>query len=338
MPVLRTFLVTALAVAVLLPATADARIAYSRPDGVYVAADNGSGARRIVKGHATVDGISADGRRVLYSTSDGAHSFTQTLHVKTVDGGKRTLLRRRAGTLFALTADGHYVAALSGDPESDSRKALTLYVISVRTAAHRTIAHGALADFDRASFSPDSKQLVYDHTPASASAPTSDLYVVSATGTTSHAITHDGHSTAPAWGPKLIAYAHFTRAGAYAHRNIWLANPDGSQRKALTKDEIGEFDDGFDPLGWSADGNRLLTRYDGTDVFGMVVDTATGTEHRFPRNIGLELQAISKDGATVLGYQGAVRGHSGTEVVTRPAAGGASTILARNAAVASWTR
>jgi hypothetical protein len=81
-----------------------------------------------------------------------------------------------------------------------------------------------------------------------------------------------------------------------------------------------------------------LTRYDGADVFGMVVETATGAEHRFPRNIGLELQAISKDGATVLGSQGGVAGHSSTEVVTRPATGGASKILARNAAQAAWTR
>jgi Tol biopolymer transport system component len=336
MLVLRTALIAALGSAVLLPATADARIAYTKKSGIYIAADDGSGARRI--GPGVVEGITADGRKVLYSTSNGrAHNFTQTLHVQTVDGATRTLLNRQAGNLFALSADGHYVAALGGDPQSSSRKALTLYVINVATGAHRTIARGALSDFDRASFSPDSKQLVYDHTPASASAPASDLYVVPATGTTSHAITHDHHSTAPAWGPSLIAFAHFTRAGAYTHRNVWLANPDGSQPRALTKNSIGEFEDGIDPLDWSADGSRLLTRYEGIDVYGIVVDTATGTQYRFPKNIGLELQAISKDGATVLGYQGRVRGHSSNEVVTRPATGGASKILAHNAAIAAWT-
>jgi Tol biopolymer transport system component len=267
-------------------------------------------------------------------------SFTQTLRVKTVDGATRTLLHQGTGNLFALSADGHYVAALSGNPNSRSRSrsALKLLLIDLATGNHRTVSRGGFDDFREASFSPDSKQLVYNHTAASETAPTSNLYVTSvAAGSTSHRITTDGHSTRPVWGPSLIAYSHWSGTRSYPHRNVWLVHPDGSQPAALTKNTIGEFDDGIDPKGWSADGARLLARYEGTDVYGIVVDTATGHQYRFPRNIGLELRAISKDGATVLGDQGGVLGHSSTEVVTRPATGGASKILAHNAAIAVWT-
>jgi Tol biopolymer transport system component len=326
MSVVRTVL-AALALAVVLPTAADARIAYTKTDGIYVARDDGSGARRIVHASATLDGITPDGRKVIYSTSNGGQTFTQTLRVKTVDGATRTLLRQRTRIVFALAPDGHYAAALSGNPNSHSAGALKLLIIDLGNGSHRTVASGKTEDFDGASFSPDSKQLAYGHA--------SSVYVAPVTGGAGKRIL--SNAAAPVWGPSLIAYAHLVTAGRYKHRNVWLANPAGTQPRALTHDTIGTYDDGIDPLGWSADGSRLLARYDGTDVYGIVVDTATGHEYRFPRNIGLELEAISKDGSTVLGFQGGVRGHPDTETVTRPATGGASKILAHKAGIAAWT-
>ena len=318
------------------PSAAHATLAYTKSGpSVWVAKDDGSSPHRLAKGNGLL--LAPDGHSVLYETSNGGQSFTSTLKlIKTAGGAARTLLKVNSGDVHAFSPDSHWVAALSGSPlgQHPVRK---LVLINVATAKSRTIASG---DFDGVSFSPDSSQLVYGKISGvdSQQFPRENLFVagVLASGA-SRQLTTDGRSGAPLWGPQQIAFSHYTR-GSAPNRNIWLINPDGSGSTVLTHDAMPAVDDGLKPKSWSADGSRLLARFDAIDPFPLTVDIASGKESRLPKHSGLEAAALSRDGLTVLGTEGAIANHPEADVVTLPATGGKAKVLVRNAAAFGWTR
>ena len=331
---MRALLPAVLAV-LLLAAPAHASIVYARGNAnpsVWIAGDDGGGARRLAAGDEPR--ISPDGRAVVY-TVEGDGSRPQLREIPAAGGASKPLLAPVRWGTFAWSPDGRYVAAETG-PLNGTQ---TLVLIDRSTGTTRTLARGA---FYSASFSPDSTQLVYSRAPRDVLFPVADLAVVSTAGGRAHAITSDGRDQYPLWGPSRIAFTRYHRPARHGDGpkfDLWLSAPDGSGRRRLTHDKVPFLLNGLTAVAWSADGTRLLAQFGGQDTaYGVTVDPATGAEHVLgSKSQGLVVDALSRDGSTVLGTLGGATFGSRARVVTVPYAGGRATTLAHGES-ADWNR
>jgi Tol biopolymer transport system component len=322
--------------AVLLPAApAHASIVYVRGAAhwsVWIANDDGSGARKLVAG-GDEPRISPDGQAVVY-TVEGDGSRPQLREIPAAGGASKPLLARERW-IFAWSPDSRYIAAQAG-PLNGAQK---LVLIDRATGTSRTLARGA---FYGASFSPDSTQLVYSRAPREALFPSADLEVAPTAGGPARAITSDGHDEDPLWGPSTIAFSRYHRPARHGDGpklNLWLISPDGSARRRLTHDKVPFLLSGLAPIAWSADGTRLVAQFDGQDtLYAVTVDPATGAEHVVgSRSQGFVVDALSHDGSTVLGTIGGSIFGSRPRIVTVPYEGGSPTTLAHGYS-ADWNR
>jgi dipeptidyl aminopeptidase/acylaminoacyl peptidase len=211
-----------------------------------------------------------------------------------------------------------------------------LVVVDVASGAQRTIARGSIQG---ASFSPDGRRIAYARSVLPRLSAHVDIYVVGADGSSTHAITHDGRSLYPVWGPTRIAYTHarLRRADAPVYQ-LRVMRPDGSGVRRLTHLRIPRLLSGLTATAWSADGSRLLAEYGGQDTSeAWTVDVPSGRAHdltgRFDGVIGVDLSA---DGRTVLVQRGYFDDPKRQSVATIPFRGGRSTVLVRHGSAPSW--
>lgn len=318
-----------------LAAPAGATIVFTRfaeTPSVWVANDDGSGARRLAAG--STPKISPDARTVVYATN-GEQS---TLRAIPASGGpSRVILRNVTYGPIVFSPDSATVATTTGRFDSPQR----LVLVDVATGTSRAIARGW---FFGASFSPTGDRLVYGRAVRETAFSPSDLWSVPVAGGASENLTRDGHSLFPVWGPTEIAYTRWSRPTG-RHRklggptyNLSLINPDGSQMRRLTNDRVSYLMTGLTPIAWSADGTRLLAQFGGQDTaYAVTVDPASGRQRVLgPKGErGLVGVALSADGSTVLGTLGF--SDEPGNVVTMPYAGGEPTVLARRANGPDWT-
>ena len=196
---LRPLLAGAVAAALLLPAQAGATLVYSKNpnhSSVWVANDDGSGARRLAPGSSPK--ISPDGRTVAYSVVGNERTYRPDLMVEPADASAppRVLAKGWRDTFtFAWTPDSRTIVTVVG-PELGAKR---LALIDVATGAQRTIARGGFASV---SLSPAGDQLVYsrdakpDRYP-----PRSDIYRAAVAGGAPVRLTSDHRSLSPLWGP-----------------------------------------------------------------------------------------------------------------------------------------
>jgi Tol biopolymer transport system component len=337
---LRAALVAAV-LALVSPALAHATVAYVKginKPAVYVANDDGSGARRLAVGDNPH--VSPDGQTIVYVT--GIAQGTARLRAQPAAGGPvRTLLSNWSFGVFDWSDDGRWIITMGGRLNGKQK----LVLIDMTTGTSRTIARGF---FSGGSFSPASDQVVYAEIHSDRQLfSKSNLYTAPVAGGPSHGLTHHGHALDPVWGPTDVAYSHWARpTGKHRHEdgpkyNIWLIKPDGSGDHALTHDHVPFLLSGLSPVDWSADGTKLLTQFGGQDTaYAVTVDPATGHE----RVVGKKSQSIvgtrlSKDGSTILAFTGGAGEDPRLEnVIAVPYGGGAATRLAKGAAFPDWNR
>ena len=119
-------------------------------------------------------------------------------------------------------------------------------------------------------------------------------------------------------------------------------NPQGKRVKRLTHTKVDPLLQGLFPTDWSADGNRLLTEFEGQDTSYAV---ARQPEDRRPAPVagtgeqGFVGTDLSADGTLVLGFNGGfdpgLRNH---KVQTVPYGGGKPKTLVTEAIEPSWSR
>jgi Tol biopolymer transport system component len=242
--------------------------------------------------------------------------------------------------VFAWSADGRYIAAQSGPLNGKQR----LVLIDRTSGTSRTVARGF---FSGASFSPAGDQLIYSLVASDRETfPKSNLVIAPVAGGATHALTTNGHSLYPLWGPKQIAYVRYKRpTGRHRHEdgpkyNLWLINPDGSGGRQLTHDRVPFLLSGLVPTDWSDDGTRLLAQFGGQDTtYAVTVNPSSGRE----RIVGRASQsivgtALSHDGSTILGYTGgAFEDPKLQNTITAPYNGGSPKVLVRRSYFADWT-
>jgi dipeptidyl aminopeptidase/acylaminoacyl peptidase len=316
---------------------ADAAIVYNRglaSRAVYIANDDGTGARRLTAGESPH--LSPDGQAVIY-VAGAATGEPELREIPAAGGESKLLLKPFQFGSFAWSDDGRYVAVES---YRLNRKP-SLMLVDRSAGTTRKIASGT---FYGATFSPDSTRLLYSRTSQkNALFPKSNLEIVPTAGGTPRVLFTDGRAQYPLWGPKQIVYDRWQKPARKQDGpklNLWLVNPDGTGRRQLTHDKVPFLLAGLTPTAWSADGTRLLTEFGGQDTaYAVTVDPVTGKEKVIgKKSEGFIATALSKDGTTILGSSGGFEWPGPAHIVTAPYTGGRTTTLISRGDSPDWNR
>jgi Tol biopolymer transport system component len=299
---------------------------------VWVAADDGSGARSLAAGGFSPR-VSPDGLQVAYVIG----SRRTALKIKPAAGGTAVTVATGVWSYDAIqwSADGTMLSAITG-PELGP---YTLRLFDLVGGTSRVVAKGY---FFGVSFAPSGEGLAFARSFTNSYPVKANLYVVDLLGGPVHKITSDANATEPVWGPALIAFnrAHRpARRGDYDKLEIYTILPDGSGLRRLTKTNPPFLLAGLTPLAWSDDGQRLAAEYGGQDtseVWRVSGDTGKAADATggFDGVVGW---GLSGDGTTLLATTGYFDNPKG-DVVALAWDGGAQTVLARRATQPSWSR
>jgi Tol biopolymer transport system component len=310
---------------------ADATLVYvkranSTSPQVWVARDDGSGARKVGKG--IMPEISPDGRWIAWRDA----------------GDDAVRLRKVKGRNVRKVATSLSVGAIAFSPDSKRlgvvlRGRLVVYDIAARRAS--TVARGFVNGF---SFSPDATALVYGTSGRNEAfdAP-SDLYALTLGSDTKTRVTRDRKSLNPVWGPNgdIVFDRQTRRDGDAPTYNLYAIHPDGGALRRITSLKIPPLLSGLVPLELSADGRRLLAEFTGQDTsVGFAVNPVSGKTRSLSKDMenGFVATDLTADGRTVLGMTGGEDPHNRHNVVTVPYAGGKPTVIVKRATDPEWTR
>lgn len=332
-----------------VPASSQATLVFTRNafnPTVYVANDNGSGARKV--GLGSNPRVSPDGQTVVFYRL-GKGNQPADLMVAPAAGGapKKLMSNWQDPFVFAWSSDSSTIAVLRG-PEIGKQRLVT---VDLASGSQQTIARGY---FGGVSFSPHgSLQLAYSMSPSEAFPPRSDVYridllppgVVSVAPVQPQRLTSDHRSTDPLWGSteRIVFVKHLgEKSRKYGPKNdLFLMNPNGKEVKRLTHTKVGPLLSGLSPTEWSASGKRLLAEFGGQDTtYAVTVNPKTGAERALTkeREVGFVGTALSNNGKLVLGSIGGFEPGPGHEVVSILYAGGRPEVLAKNASEPDWSR
>jgi hypothetical protein len=330
-----------------LPAGASATLSYVKNpfnSTVFVAGDDGSGARKVETGHnphVAPNGLSV---AYLHEGSKGA----QELKIAAATGGpgKTVMANLREAFYVTWSPDSKTIAALRG-PELGKRK---LVLIDVATGLQSVVATGY---FSGVSFSPDGAEIAYSVAASEKYPPRSDVFrfpvpipgVVNVRAPEAVRLTSDHRSMLPLWGPQKIVFVKTLEAKKrkYGPKNeLFSMNPQGKQVKRLTHTKVDPLLQGLFPTDWSADGNRLLAEFEGQDTsYAVVVNPKTGAQRPVAGmgETGFVGTALSADGSLVLGFNGGFDpGSKNHKVQTVPYGGGKPKTLVEEAFEPTWSR
>lgn len=298
---------------------------------VWAAADDGSGAHSLAIGGYSPK-VSPDGSLVAYIT--GARRAT--LKVKAAAGGASATLATNVWNYDAVqwSPDGTKISVVTG-PELGPYR---LKLIDLATGTARTLNKGGIYGV---SFAPGGEGVVWARS-FTAGSLRANLYTTTLDRGPIIRITDDFNASSPVWGLEKIAFNRShkaSRRGDYDKLQMYVIEPDGSQRRPLTRTEPGFLQAGLVPLGWSADGDRLLAQYTGQDTSeAWRVSATTGTAADATGSFdGVVGWGLSRDGTSILASTGYFDNPSGN-VVALAWDGGAQTVLARRATQPSWSR
>jgi Tol biopolymer transport system component len=342
-------LLPALVLAALLafPAAAGATLSYVKDPFktmIFVANDDGSGARKVEKGHNPK--VAPDGGSVAYLHEGPKGAQELKLAPATGGAGSTLMPNFREASYLAWSPDSKTIAALRG-PELGKRN---LVVIDVASGKQSVIATGYFSGF---SFSPGSREIVYALAQSEKFPPRSDVFrievpipgVVNVRAPEPVRLTSDRRSSSPLWGPEKIVFVKTVdgKKRRYGPKNeLYLMNAQGKGVKRLTNTKVPPLLQGLFPTDWSANGNRLLAEFQGQDTsYAVVVNPKTGAQRPVAGTgeqgfVGTDLSA---DGKLVLGFNGGfdpgLRNH---KVQTVPYGGGKPKTLVKEAFEPSWNR
>jgi hypothetical protein len=341
--------VALLAALLALPAVAQATLAFVRnpPNSVvWAAADNGSGAHRLVAG--SNPRVSPDGKIVaLLHQGNGSGAQPELVLAPANASAPPTTLVKgwRDPSVFAWSPDSKSVVAVLG-PEVGSQR---LVLIDTVTGAQRTIARGF---FNGVSFAPGGGALVYGRAASESFPPRSDVYTYdirlpgmpdAQAPQLTQRLTTDRRSGYPLWTVNdgiVFVRQLGARKRRYGPKNeLFRMNLAGERVRRLTHSKVGPLAQGLFPTAASVKGRRLLAQFEGQDLsYAVTVNGRTGAQRPLVKATeqGVIGTGISADGRFVLGATGGFEPGPRHNVVRIPWGGGRQRILARNAFEPSW--
>ena len=326
-----------------LAGAAEARSALTYTTGsvnpaVWLANANGKQARRL--GHGSQPLIAPSGSAVA-ATATGTkgaalliyHSGSSTQHYFS--------LGKVNAVADAWSPDSRYLA-IELSSVNPGGKGSGLAVIDTKTNKVTTIATGSVCGVSFAPRRPD--RIVYGQAPGSFACFNGrvNVFTATATGTSRRQLSHDGHSLNPVWGPHSIAFDRATMRGKTEapEYQVWLMRSDGSHLRQVTHTQIGPLVEGLVPLAFSANGNRLLTAFEGQDTSQTWTIQFPSGQARQLMIGGQSVQAggISRNGRSVLvDFGGFEASPSHGTVATLPFGGGHATVLVKHAGEPTWS-
>jgi Tol biopolymer transport system component len=329
-----------LAVVALLavPAAANATLSYTKgfqKPSVYYAESNGKGAHKIGAGRNSK--ISPDGETVIYEKENG-NGGEMRLYSIAQGKGQRLMNPWRESYVFAWSPDSSMIAALKGPLNGKA----TLMIINLENGKRIKVGTGY---FNGVSFSPESNEIVYGVAQTPDYPPKSDIYKYSIETGKTVRLSNNGNSVYPLWGPTgqiVFARQLGAKSRKYGPANqLFVMNEEGQRISQVTHTEVNPLAEGLSPIGFSENGNRLLTEFGGQDQsYAVAVNMLTGAERALTNNpeTGFVGAAISPDGTTVLGTAGlGFGGNPKPKVVTVPFNGGPQKVLVANAYEPTWS-
>lgn len=331
-----------LAAALALAPAAGAALVYDKGftsghPSVWIANDDGSGARRLAPGNSPH--ISPDGLTVVYELMPtAATGFKPWLMKIPASGGTPTLLRKPVwlASGFAWSPDSHTIATVTGREIGTKR----LVLLDVATGATRTVASGA---FSGVSFSPTGTAIAYARASRDGFPLRSEVYTAPVAGGTPTPITTGRRSIGPVWGATSIVISRQRKShkrGDGPKQDLYTVRPDGTRLHRLTRTNVPFLLTGLTATEFSADGTRLLAEFGGQDTsFAETVSPSSGRQHTVGRLAdGIVGYRLSSDGRSILAATGGYDPAGRHDVVSIPYVGGVLTVLARHAYDPDWTR
>jgi hypothetical protein len=305
-----------------------------------VAKPDGTSPRQL--GVATSALLSPDGTEVatIYTTSSSTLSLYPSL----------------GGTDVVLAKDQPFMQLLAWSPDSKLLLVAVgtaprgqLMVFNLATHKSTVIATGV---FKGASFEPGSTtdQIVYALA-SDASGADFNLYVTMPNGTQTRQLTHDNRSQWPVWGHNNIVFSRMTAGPrGTSSLQLWLISPTGGGLKQLTNVTVGTNSvpaksTGLTPIAFSADGKHLLANLVGPNlnwheayVLDLSKPKAAPRDLTGQNNGTTTGNAISTSGKLILATKGTSSNQTSLSIEEFKWAGGKPTVIAKNAAYASWNR
>ncbi len=230
----------------------------SQTSTIWVADADGSHARKLGNGDLPL--ISPNGAIVAAGESAKLTTFS------TAGGLAHTFPApdRALPEPLAWSPDSRYLVV---GLQSDATNGITgagLGVIDTTDETFAVIAKGVIYGASFAVNGTDA--IVYASANSQLYSAPVNLHTIAPDGAGATQITSDGHSLAPVWGAKGIVFDHeqFVKSSGQEDYQLWLRN--GTTVTQLTHMKIPPLLDGLVPIGFSADGNRLIAAYTGTDT------------------------------------------------------------------------
>jgi Tol biopolymer transport system component len=241
---------------------------------------NGSPARILHEGRAPQ--ISPDGRWVAYSHDEHAYVLSST-------GGRPWLAARNAQPA-RWSETSRYLATV------DQGK--TLHVTDVMTRRRTTIDRGAT--ILGVSFSPSGTEIVWGRKRGQGTVADGgvDLFRARVDGSRRIRLTRGGRSSFPVWGRQRIAFGRVrpTANPVYPVYELWTMRPTGKGLQRVTRTSHA-------PVGWSANGQRLLTSsYSKSGGVLSVINVPTGSIRPLVRGQLVLPLSLARDGRSILAW------------------------------------
>jgi Tol biopolymer transport system component len=237
-------------------------------------------------------------------------------------------------TILAWSPDSHWIAALDGS---------SLVIVPLGRGTPRVIASGTINGASFAPAPPD--RLVFAKAASLLVTAPVNLYTVSLNGGDPVAITSDGLSQYPLWGPSGIVFSREASHTSTTYQ-LWLVKANGHDARQLTNVTVSAPFYGLEPVAVSANGKHLLANLVGngaTEAWTVALTGKPAAAHELGASGSTTIgNAISRDGGTVLLTEGS-GSLSGNDFADQSVAsvswyGGTLTTLALHAAFASWDR
>ncbi len=295
----------------------------------------GCGRRWVERGAASYRRTVGASRTTSQESADDTGESFPNLYVQDVEGGRPRLIGVAAWSHWS--PDGSQLVV-------DGRK--VLFLVDVASGKQRELVRGT--GWGRSgSFAPDGKALAFVRGNGKVLPEyRSDIFVLSLADGAIQQLTDDGHSDAPVWGAKWIAYRHFRFEGdAWPQLGeIRLIRPDGSGDRLFARgdESLSRTHYGLGPLDFSADGKRLLACNSAEFSCRSVTFTVPdGKRHELSVDSEPEMipfgSDLAPDGSEVLVEVGPFDSPA-ERIYALPFEGGAARLLVKQADDASWAR
>lgn len=297
------------------------------PQKIVIANANGSDARTLTDG--SVPAVSPNGASVAFGPVTGRVGLV----VYSAAGkltGKFFVADGVEVNPIAWSHDSRYIAVALTDVNATTKIGKSgVAIIDTTTGKATTVAHGQVQGV---SWSPSADTVAFGLVKSANQQGPSNLYEYTPATSSTRLLTKGNNSVEPVWGKLGIAFDRFKNRKNYAPLDeIWLLGSSGHLTQ-ITHTKPNRLVDGLVPIAVSANGQRMIAGFEGTDTDNAyTVNLATHAVREL--HVGTQVVTpwgISRNGQRLLVNVGGFESSNGPgNVETLSFAGGDAKVLGK---------